>query len=84
MNQKVNDDSESDFVTTQNSYTLIPRYSYKWFEAYVPVSSNEISGFATGLGFRLSVFFIGSNSAITALTNNGKQSDLYLGVQFGF
>jgi hypothetical protein len=84
MNQKVNDDSESDFVTTQNSYTLIPRYSYKWFEAYVPVSSNEISGFATGLGFRLSVFFIGSNSAITALTNNGKQADLYLGVQFGF
>ncbi|MCO6173545.1 hypothetical protein NHF50_00655 [Flavobacterium sp. NRK F10] len=84
MNQKINDDSDNDIVTTQNSYTLIPRYSYKWFEAYVPIGSNEISGFTTGMGFRLSAFFIGSNSVITALTNSGKQADLYLGVRFGF
>ncbi|UGS22648.1 hypothetical protein [Flavobacterium channae] len=82
--QKVNDDSESDFITTQNSYTLIPRFTTKWFEAYAPLAANEISGFTSGIGFRLSGFFIGSNSVFTALADSGKQADLYLGVRFGF
>ena len=84
INQKVSDDTESDITTTQNSYTLIPRFSAKWFEAYAPLSSNEISGFNSGIGFRLSGFFIGSNSIISALASNGKQADLYLGMRFGF
>lgn len=84
INQKVSDDSKSDFITTQNSYTLIPRFSAKWFEAYAPLASNEISGFTSGIGFRLAGFFIGSNSVFTALADSGKQADLYLGVRFGF
>lgn len=84
INQKVSDDSKSDFITTQNSYTLIPRFTTKWFEAYVPLAASEISGFTSGIGFRLSGFFIGSNSVFTALANSGKQADLYLGVRFGF
>ena len=84
INQKISDDTESDFTTTQNSYSLIPRFTTKWFEAYAPIAANEISGFTSGIGFRLSGFFIGSNSAISALASNGKQADLYLGVRFGF
>lgn len=84
INQKVSDDTESDITTTQNSYTLIPRFSAKWFEAFAPLSSNEISGFNSGIGFRLSGFFIGSNSIISALASNGKQADLFLGMRFGF
>jgi len=84
INQKVSDDSKSDFITTQNSYTLIPRFTTKWFEAYAPLAANEISGFTSGIGFRLSGFFIGSNSVFTALADSGKQADLYLGVRFGF
>ncbi len=84
INQKVSDDSKSDFITTQNSYTLIPRFSSKWFEAFAPLAANEISGFTSGIGFRLSGFFIGSNSVFTALADSGKQADLYLGVRFGF
>lgn len=84
INQKVSDDTESDITTTQNSYTLIPRFSGKWFEAFAPLSSNEISGFNSGIGFRLSGFFIGSNSIISALASNGKQADLFLGMRFGF
>ncbi|WP_333809130.1 hypothetical protein [Flavobacterium sp.] len=83
INQKVSDDSKSDFITTQNSYTLIPRFSAKWFEAYAPLASNEISGFTSGIGFRLAGFFIGSNSVFTALADSGKQADLYLGLRFG-
>lgn len=82
--QKIGDDSESDITTTQNSYTLIPRFTSGWFEAYAPLASNEISGFTSGIGFRLAGFFIGSNSVISALASDGKQADVYLGVRFGF
>lgn len=82
--QKISDDSESDFTTTQNSYTLIPRFTSGWFEAYAPLAANEISGFTSGIGFRLAGFFIGSNSVISALATDGKQADLYLGARFGF
>jgi len=83
VNQKLSDDSESDVITTQNSYTLIPRFTTKWFEAYAPLAANEISGFTSGIGFRLAGFFIGSNSLFTALADSGKQADVYLGVRFG-
>lgn len=83
VNQKINDDSKNDFITTQNSYTLIPRFTTKWFETFVPLASNEISGFTSGIGFRVGGFFMGSNSVFSALANNGKQADLYLGIRFG-
>ena len=82
--QKIGDDSDSDVTTTQNSYTLIPRFTSGWFEAYAPLATNEISGFTSGIGFRLAGFFIGSNSVISALATDGKQADVYLGVRFGF
>ena len=84
INQKISDDSESDVVTTQNSYSLIPRFTSGWFEAFTPLAINEISGFTSGIGLRLSGFYIGSNSIISALASEGKQADLYLGVRFGF
>ena len=84
INQKISDDSESNIITTQNAYSLIPRFSSGWFEAYTPLAVNEISGFTSGIGFRLAGFFIGSNSVISALASQGKQADLYLGMRFGF
>jgi len=82
--KKISDDTKSDLTTTQNSYSLIPRFSSGWFEAYAPLAANEISGFTSGIGFRLAGFFIGSNSVFSALASDGKQADLYLGVRFGF
>lgn len=81
--QKVSDDSKNDITTTQNSYSIIPRFTSGWFEAYAPLSSNEISGFTSGIGFRLAGFFVGSNSIISAMASEGKQADIYLGVRFG-
>lgn len=46
-------------------------------------SSNEISGFTTGFGFLAGGFFLGSGSVITALLNDSKQADLYLGFRIG-
>lgn len=82
--QKLVDDSENDFSTTQNSITLTPRFSGENYEIYVPLSDNEISGFTGGFGFRVGGFFMGSGSILTALIDDTKQADVYLGFRIGF
>lgn len=82
--QKLVDDSANNFSTTQNSLTLTPRLSGESYEIYVPLSDNEISGFTGGFGFRLGGFFMGSGSILTALINDTKQADVYLGLRLGF
>lgn len=77
--QKLVDDSDNDFSTTQNSITLTPRFSGESYEIYVPLSDNEISGFTGGFGFRLGGFFMGSGSILTAMIDDTKQADIYLG-----
>lgn len=82
--QKISDDTQNDFSTIQNIITLTPRFAGKHYEIYVPFSQNEISKFTTGFGFRLGGFFMGSGSAITALLNDSKQADFYMGFRIGF
>ncbi|WP_338375480.1 hypothetical protein [uncultured Flavobacterium sp.] len=82
--QKLVDDSDNDFSTTQNSITLTPRFSGESYEIYVPLSENEISGFTGGFGFRLGGFFMGSGSILTAMIDDTKQADIYLGFRIGF
>jgi len=84
LQQKMNESTENSQITAQNIFSVSPRFSLGIFEAYLPVSFNEISGTTAGVGFRLSGFFIGSNSVITAITSNTKQADLYMGYRFGF
>ena len=82
--QKINSNSGNDQITSQNIISATPRFSVGFFEAYLPVAINEISGTTAGFGFRLGGFFLGSNSIITALTSDGKQADFYTGFRFGF
>lgn len=81
--QKLNEDTNNDQITTQNVFSVTPRYSLNSFEVYAPLASNEISGFTAGLGFRFGGFFIGSSSAFTSLIGDGEQADLYLGFRIG-
>jgi len=83
MQQKISDDSGNDFTTIQNIYTLTPRFGGKNYELFLPLSSNEVSGFTTGFGFRLGGFFLGSGSIVTAALNDSKQADVYMGFRFG-
>ncbi|MGX7666356.1 DUF5723 family protein [Flavobacterium pedocola] len=83
MQQKISDDSKNDFTTIQNVFTLTPRFGGKNYEVYLPLSSNEVSGFTTGFGFRLGGFFLGSGSIITAALSDSKQADIYTGFRFG-
>jgi hypothetical protein len=81
--QKLNNNSGNNQITSQNIISATPRFAIGFFEAYVPVAINEISGTTAGLGFRLGGFFLGSNSILTALSSQGKQADFYTGFRFG-
>ena len=84
LQQKMNDNNANDQITSQNSLSITPRINLGFFEAYIPVGFNEISGTTGGFGFRLGGFFMGSNSIITALASDSKQADFYFGTRFGF
>lgn len=81
--QKLGDDNQNNQVTTQNVVSVTPRFSLKNFELYSAWTANEISGTTGGFGFRLYGFYLGSSSVITALTNDTKQADFYLGYRLG-
>lgn len=81
--QKLKEDAENDQITTQNVFSVTPRYATNNFEIFAPLASNEISGFTAGLGLRYGGFFIGSSSAFTGLIGDGEQADVYLGFRFG-
>ena len=86
IQQKLSDDSDNDQITAQDYITVTPRINLGFFEAYVPLSDSEISGFNAGFGFRLGGFYLGSGSAITSLLDqkNSKQADIYTGFRWGF
>lgn len=82
--QKINEDNDNDQIAIQNIVTFTPRYSLNIFEAYVPLSHNEISGFTAGIGFRFGGFFIGSGSILSAAVSETDQADGYVGFRIGF
>ena len=84
LQQRLGDDEKNDQIVSQNVFTVTPRYSAEWFEAYMPISSNEISGFTAGIGVRLGGFYIGSGSLLSAAVTDTDQADAYLGFRFGF
>lgn len=81
--QKLGDDNKDDQVTTQNTFSLTPRFSLKNYDIYSSWASNEISGITGGLGFRIYGFYLGSSSILTALTSDTKQADAYIGYRVG-
>jgi hypothetical protein len=84
LQQKMGDNNENRQITAQNSYSIIPRINLGYFEAYIPFSSNEISGSNTGLGLRLGGFYMGSSSVISTLTSNTKKVDFNMGFRWAF
>ncbi|RTY94953.1 hypothetical protein [Flavobacterium sp. GT3R68] len=81
--QKLGDDNKDDQVTTQNTFSVTPRFSLKNYDIYSSWASNEISGVTGGFGFRAYGFYLGSSSILTALTSDTKQADAYIGYRVG-
>jgi hypothetical protein len=80
--QKLNSNSGNNQITAQTIYSVTPRFGIGFFEAYLPVSVNDISGTNAGLGFRLGGFFMGSNSILSSISSNAKQADVNFGFRF--
>ncbi|WP_418263153.1 DUF5723 family protein [Flavobacterium faecale] len=77
--QKLGNDNDNDQVTTQNVVSVTPRFSLINFEVFSPWASNEISGTTGGFGLRFYGFYLGSSSIVTAVINDSKQADFYMG-----
>jgi hypothetical protein len=80
--QKLNSNSGNNQIASQTIYSVTPRFGIGFFEAYLPLSTNDVSGTNAGLGFRLGGFFMGSNSILTAMSADSKQVDLNFGFRF--
>lgn len=83
LQQKMNNDDGNDQITARNIFSVTPRVNLGFFEAFLPVSSDDISGTNVGFGFRLAGFYLGSNSIITSLAD-GKQANIYTGYRLAF
>lgn len=84
LQQRINENNQNDQITAQNIFTVTPRLNLGFFETYIPFTNSDVSGFNTGIGFRLGGFYIGSGSVITALLNDSKQADIYTGFRWAF
>jgi hypothetical protein len=84
LQQKLNEDNGNDQITVPNIFSITPRVNLGFFETYVPVTINEISGTNIGFGFRLGGFYLGTSSLVSALISDSKQGDIYTGFRWGF
>ena len=83
LQQKLKKDESDNQVTARSIVSVTPRFNIGIFEAYVPVSNDDVSGTNIGAGFRWFGFYLGSNSIVTSLAD-GKQADAYIGYRLGF
>ena len=83
LQQKMNNDDGNDQITARNIFSITPRVNLGFFEAFLPLSTDDISGTNVGFGFRLAGFYLGSNSIFTSLAD-GKQANIYTGYRLAF
>lgn len=83
LQQKMNNDDGNDQITARNVFSVTPRVNLGFFEAFLPLSTDDISGINVGFGFRLAGFYLGSNSIFTSLAD-GKQANFYTGYRLAF
>jgi hypothetical protein len=83
LQQKMKNDDGNDQITARNIFSVTPRVNLGFFEAYLPISNDDISGTNVGFGFRLAGFYLGSNSIFTSLAD-GKQANFYTGYRLAF
>lgn len=83
LQQKMKQDDSDNQITARNIVSVIPRFNIGIFEAYLPLSVDEISGTTLGAGFRWFGFYLGSKSIFTSLAD-GKQADAYIGYRLAF
>jgi len=84
LQRKMNKDGDNNQVTALNIFSVTPRLNLGFFETYLPISNNDVSGTSVGVGFRFRGFYIGSSSIVTAVINDSKQADFHMGFRWAF
>ena len=83
LQQRMRKDYSDNQITARNIVSVTPRFNMGVFEAYLPLSHDDISGTNVGAGVRVFGFYLGSNSILTALAD-GKQANIYTGYRYAF
>ena len=84
LQQNISDNNANDQITAQNIFNITPRINLGFLEVFAPFNTSDVSGFTSGIGFRLGGFYLGSGSIVTALLNQSKQADIYTGFRWSF
>lgn len=64
-----------------NYYTLNPRFEKKWISVYSPITLQERTGLTWGLGLRLGIIVLGSESLLSNIVASSKVTDIYAGIR---
>lgn len=83
LQKKLNNNDGNFQITVPNIFSITPRVNLGFFEGYIPISVDDVSGTNLGLGFRLAGFYLGSSSIISSLAD-GKSADIYTGYRIAF
>ena len=83
LQQRMKKDETDEQITSRNIFSVTPRVNLGFFEAFLPISNDDISGTNVGIGFRLAGFYLGSGSIISSLAD-GKQANIYTGYRLAF
>jgi outer membrane protein OmpA-like peptidoglycan-associated protein len=72
--------SNANQIHETSTYSIAPRWDYKWFGLYVPMSYNMVTGYKLGASAMIGPFFLGTSS-LNPLFTNTKGMDVFFGVK---
>ncbi|MEM7085711.1 MAG: DUF5723 family protein [Bacteroidota bacterium] len=67
-----------------NYFTLNPRLEKKWLSLYSPISLQQHTGLSWGMGIRIGIVVLGSETFLSNIIFSSKTNDVYVGVRVPF
>jgi len=64
-----------------NYFTLNPRLEKKWMSIYSPITLQQHTGLSWGLGLRIGIVVLGSESFLSNVIFSSKTNDVFVGVR---
>ncbi len=79
--QAIKFNSKATKIHEISNYSITPRWDYKWFGVYVPVSFNEMGTFRVGASAMFGPFFFGTNNLGPLYQAEMKGVDFFVGIK---
>ncbi|NIJ43851.1 hypothetical protein FHR24_000290 [Wenyingzhuangia heitensis] len=68
-------------MKTVSNISFTPRYESQHISAFLPLSINNFGIYKAGFGIKTGLFYAGSSSVLTNLTNLSKEGDFFIGLK---